>query len=139
MIFSNFFLPFLPLTISSYSLADTDTSCNDLAQYRTDLVSEYFDTVKAEGFFYENAFQDLAQVGSTCGYYSKNASEGVREWGSEGDVVEWFGFTYKNPRHMMLRYSMSEEKPELGVYTKKIDMGEDGFGPPISSVVVVSE
>lgn len=37
----------------------------------------------------------------------------------------------------MLKYTSNKEDPQLGVYTKKIDKGDDGFGPPISSVVVV--
>ena len=101
--------------------------CEDLAKYRTDFIVSSFDSTKANGFFYENAYQDLAQVGSSCGYYSKNSTE-------SGDVFEWFGFTYVNPNHMMLKYTSQDD---IAVYTKKIDKGDDGFGPPIASVVVV--
>jgi len=80
-------------------------------------------------FFYENAYQDLAQVGSSCGYYSKNATV-------KGEVHEQFGFTYVSPNHMMLVYTSDKTSPQLGVYTKKVDKGDDGFGPPISSVIV---
>jgi hypothetical protein len=114
-------------------LGEEDGPCDNLARFRTDYISHEFDDQKAAGFFYENAYQDLAQVGSSCGYYSKNAT-------GTGDVIEQFGFTYKNPGHMMLKYTNvmdSNQLPELGIYTKKIDKGEDGFGPPISSVVVV--
>mmetsp|Transcript_15367 Transcript_15367/g.28935 ORF Transcript_15367/g.28935 Transcript_15367/m.28935 type:complete len:203 (+) Transcript_15367:67-675(+) len=123
--FSKLLLPFLAVA----SAVSDESQCNDLAKYRTDYVAQNFDDVKAGGFFYENAYQDLAQVGSSCGYYSKNAT-------GTGDVIEQFGFTYANPNHMMLKYTTDKEAPQAAVYTKKIDKGDDGFGPPISSVVV---
>mgnify|MGYP003384827326 CR=1 FL=1 len=128
MIYTKLLVPFLAVTTA---LIKEEGPCDDVARYRTNAVATTFNEEKAGGFFYENAYQDLSQVGSSCGYYSKNAT-------GTGDVIEQFGFTYKNPGHMMLKYTSDKEDPQLGVYTKKIDKGEDGFGPPISTVVVVS-
>lgn len=126
---SKMLLPLLAVS-AVFTFAEEESACDNLAKYRTTNIANNFDEEKANGFFYENAYQDVVQVGSSCGYYSKNAT-------GAGDVIEQFGFTYLNPNHMMLKYTSDKENPQLGVYTKKIDKGENGLGPPISSVIVV--
>jgi hypothetical protein len=88
--------------------------CPDLTDLRTDYVVTDYDASMLDGFWYEVAYQDIAQVGETCQCYNKTYSpEG-------GGISEKFGFTYKSARAMMLQYTPTDTK---AVYTKTTSMG----------------
>jgi hypothetical protein len=86
-----------------------------MASLRSNLISTNYTAKLMEGFWYEVAYQDLAQVGETCQYYDKSfASNNI-------DLVEKFGFTYSSPRHMNLYYAATDVP---GFYNKHTGTSE---------------
>ena len=59
------FLCFLALSSSLVSHASA-ASCPDLESLRSDFVVNKFSHEKLSGFFYEQAYHDIAQAGSSC-------------------------------------------------------------------------
>lgn len=90
-------------------------SCPDLASLRSSLISTNYTAQLIEGFWYEVAYQDLAQVGETCQYYDKTLAS------NKIDLTEKFGFTYSSPRHMNLYYAATDV---LGFYNKHTGTSE---------------
>ena len=57
-------------TILSAALAAQTlaTGCPDLKTLRSQQVVDFFDVMKLDGTWYENAYQDIGQVGASCQY-----------------------------------------------------------------------
>ena len=87
--------------------------CPDLPSLRTDYVVNNFDPSKAEGFWYEIAYQDLAQIGETCQAYNKTRID--------SGISEQFLFTYKSPRKMELMYEKTEDTAVYSRYMTAIE------------------
>ncbi len=86
--------------------------CPDLASLRTDYVVNSYDENKIAGFWYEIAYQDIAQIGETCQCFNETIDA------SRGGVGEKFGFTIKNPSSIPLFFEHTDVN---GVYMKYMD------------------
>lgn len=127
MIFSLLFIILSCELISAFS-------CGDMSVYRTQNVIDTFDITKANGFFYENAYHDIAQFKSICQWYNKQSSS------TSLDYSEEFGFTYTKPGHMNLKYNLVNETIK-GLYYKNVAKPKelimfDGIIPKIQNVIV---
>mmetsp|Transcript_32613 Transcript_32613/g.54557 ORF Transcript_32613/g.54557 Transcript_32613/m.54557 type:complete len:169 (+) Transcript_32613:215-721(+) len=69
-----------------------------------------------QGFWYEVAYEDVAQIGESCQYYNKTVDP------TGGGVAEQFGFTYLKPRHMNLLYTHTDVS---AIYTKALSGPDD--------------
>ena len=84
--------------------------CPNAADLRTEYVKNYFNATLLDGFWYEVAFQDIAQIGESCQCYNKSLDDSMG-----GSISEQFGFTYKTARSMTLLYTSTDL---TAVYTK---------------------
>jgi hypothetical protein len=103
---------------------------------RSDFIKTQFDETKIRGFWYEIAYEDIAQLGESCQWYNKTSSA------SNDGILEKFGFTYIRPSHIDLIYKYTND---IAVYEKSLTLelrnkldrqlqfssfNSDGFGFP---------
>lgn len=123
----------LLLLLTLCVLLAVTAKCPDLTTLRTDNVLSNYNTMKMDGFWYEVAYEDLAQLGESCQYYNKtviatstdksnsnsDVSANKNRESDSYDINEQFGFTYLKPRHMNLKYSHTED---IAIYKKAVTL-----------------
>jgi len=85
----------------------------DISNYRTDKVKSSFDPAKADGLWYEIAFEDPAQAGARCQTVDDTFDK------STGEITQIFSVKYplKIPYKQTLTYE-PDKSGKRGVYTK---------------------
>jgi hypothetical protein len=117
----------LAFAVAALVLPGAEAKCADLASLRTDYVATSFDEAKIDGFWYEIAYHDLAQVGESCQCFNKTVTA--------PEVDEKFGFTFKNPNSLSLVYTRDEA---AAVYSKAMGSTPKALLPTVIIDVGVS-
>lgn len=89
-------------------------SCPDnMASFRSDFVAESFDDNLMMGEWYEQAFVDIAQVGTRCEMITGS-------FANTGELVLDFSVKYGNIPFTISEHYFDVSPPQRGHYTKKI-------------------
>merc|ERR1711907_408100 len=58
--------------VNTSEVGSPELFCPNASAYRTDHVLNHFDGAKTTGLWYEQAYEDPAQVGASCPYFPNN-------------------------------------------------------------------
>jgi lipocalin len=116
------------------SAAIAVSACPDITKYRTDNMVKSFDATLLEGFWYEQAYIDIAQAGASCQTLNTSFNADTKMV-SMDFRVDYFG---KKPFTIVEQYfpkNTTDRGSSLGYYDKKADM--PGSGLVVLPTVVV--
>lgn len=102
--------------IAVFAVSIYAAKCPDLSSLRSNYVVDNFNQSMAVGFWYEIAYKDVAQVGESCQYYSRDTDDS-----DINGFAENFGFTYGGvyASHLELYYASTNDTGLYEKYMKK--------------------